>query len=60
MSINRRITEVEKSDLEALVSVGAAEGKTLEFKREINLSSDDAKRKFLGSVACSRTAREVI
>lgn len=51
MSINRRITEIEKSDLEALVSVGAAEGKTLEFKRELNLSSDDAKRKFLGSVA---------
>jgi hypothetical protein len=51
MGIDRPLKEVAESDLLALVSAAVREGKSIEFKREINLSDDSAKRKFFASVA---------
>jgi Putative DNA-binding domain len=51
MTIDKQINEITEGDLNALIAARVREGKDIEFKREINLSSDDAKRKFVRNVA---------
>jgi hypothetical protein len=51
MAIDRPLKEVVESDLLALVSAGVREGKSIEFKREINLFDEPARRKFFASIA---------
>ena len=51
MGIDKQILEISEADLRALITDGVREGKTIEFKREINLADNDAQRKFFASVA---------
>jgi hypothetical protein len=51
MPIDRPLKDVTEADLQALISASVSEGKSIEFKREINLADDPAKRKFFASVA---------
>jgi hypothetical protein len=51
MAIDKTLKEINEADLGTLCSAGARESKSLEFKREINLADDSAKRKFFASVA---------
>jgi Putative DNA-binding domain len=51
MAIEKPLKEIAAADLLALTTSQVREGKTIEFKEALNLASDDAKRKFIASVA---------
>ena len=51
MAIERPLKEIVAADLLALTTSKVREGKTIEFKEALNLATDDAKRKFIASVA---------
>jgi hypothetical protein len=51
MTIDKQLEQITEADLNGLIASGVKEGKDIEFKREINLSESDAKRKFIRSVA---------
>lgn len=49
--IAKRLSEIEKSDLDALVTNGVSEGKTLDYKLSLPGPSDDDKKEFLADVS---------
>lgn len=49
--IERELKEITEADLLKLITDPVREGRTIEYKVELNLKSDDAKRKFLASIA---------
>jgi hypothetical protein len=51
MIIEKQLARITEADLQALISSQTKEGKEIEFKREVNLSTPDAKRKFLKGVS---------
>ncbi|MEK7674558.1 MAG: ATP-binding protein [Verrucomicrobiota bacterium] len=51
MAIDRPLADIIEADLTALITAFVSEGKTIEFKREINDSTPEAKRKLLASIA---------
>lgn len=51
MAIEKPLKEIAAADLLALKTSRVREDKTIEFKEALNLATDDAKRKFIASVA---------
>ncbi len=49
--IERELTGIAEADLQRLIADPVREGKTIEYKVELNLKTDDAKRKFLAGIA---------
>jgi hypothetical protein len=49
--IERELKDISEADLQKLITDPVREGKSIEFKSELNLKTDDAKRKFLASIA---------
>ena len=54
--IEKPVKAIDVATLEALVENGVPEGKTLEYKRELSLGSDEGKRKFLATVCAFANA----
>ncbi|ACA55039.1 helix-turn-helix domain-containing protein [Clostridium botulinum] len=48
---NKNIDEITQKDLEDLIENGVMEGKTIEYKRELNCSKDSDKKEFLADVS---------
>ncbi|EQC1535506.1 AlbA family DNA-binding domain-containing protein [Clostridium botulinum] len=48
---NKNIDEITKKDLEDLIENGVMEGKTIEYKKELNCSKDSDKKEFLADVS---------
>jgi predicted HTH transcriptional regulator len=51
MTIDKQLKEITENDLNSLLASQVQEGKDIEFKRELNLSTPEDKRKFLRSIA---------
>ena len=51
MAIEKQTSQIGATDIEALKAAVIREGKTIEYKQCVAISSDDQKRKFLASVA---------
>ena len=51
MTIDKQLAEITEADLNGLITSLVKEGKDIEFKRELNWSTPEAKRKFLRGVA---------
>jgi hypothetical protein len=49
--IERELKNIAEADLQKLIDDPVREGKTIEYKVELNLKTDDAKRKFLAGIA---------
>ena len=49
--IPKRFEEITKTDIDALVANAVAEGRTIEYKRELPGNSDEDKREFLADVS---------
>ncbi len=49
--IHRKIDDINKNDLDALVTDGVTEGRTIEFKQELPGNSDGEKKEFLADVS---------
>ncbi len=49
--IERELKDIAEPDLLKLIADPVREGKTIEYKAELNRSTDDAKRKFLAGIA---------
>ena len=49
--IERELKDIAEADLQRLIADPVREGKTIEYKVELNLKTDDAKRKFLAGIA---------
>ncbi|MEI9898702.1 MAG: hypothetical protein WDN28_33795 [Chthoniobacter sp.] len=56
--IERDLKDISEVDLQDLISQGAGEGKTLEFKRELDITNPDSKLKFLRGIASFANASE--
>lgn len=48
---NKNIDEITAKDLEDLIENGVMEGKTIEYKKELNCSKDSDKKEFLADVS---------
>ena len=51
MPIYKQINELEEDDLLALISAGESEGKYIDFKQNLILNSDSAKKEFLADIS---------
>ncbi len=49
--IQKRIEDINAQDLDALISGGVREGKTIEYKKELTISTDKEKKEFLADVS---------
>jgi len=49
--IEKRIEEIQKLDVDALIIAKTAERRTLEYKAELPLGTDEAKREFLADIS---------
>ena len=49
--IERDLKDIVEADLLKLIADPVREGRTIEYKSELNLKTDDAKRKFLATIA---------
>lgn len=49
--INRDLAEVDQQDLQRLIDTPVLEGDRIEYKAQLTLATDDAKKKFLAGVA---------
>lgn len=55
--IDCELNEITEADLQRLIDLPVTEGERIEYKRELNLTSDDVKRKFLASIASFANAK---
>src|SRR6266446_2080059 len=51
MALNKSLTDIDESDLQALVDAQVAERKTIEYKQALPGGTDDNKREFLADVS---------